>query len=43
MLYTDETYENAYTYPPMLKTDDTIYAGVKLMGGPAQTTISISK
>ena len=43
MLYKDSTFNEAHVEPPMLKTDDMIYAGVKLTGGPSQTALAITK
>jgi len=42
MLYKDSTFNEAHVEPPMLKTDDMIYAGVKLTGGPSQTALAIT-
>lgn len=41
-LFTDETFSKAWMYPPSLKTNETIYAGVVLANGPAEATISLT-
>lgn len=41
-LFTDETFSKAWMYPPSLRTNDTIYAGVVLANGPAEATVSLT-
>ena len=42
-LFTDDTFSKAWMYPPSLKTNDTIYAGVVLANGPSEATISLTR
>ena len=42
-LFTDDTFSKAWMYPPSLKTNDTIYAGVFLANGPSEATISLTR
>ena len=42
-LFTDETFSKAWMYPPSLRTNDTIYAGVVLANGPAEATVSLTR
>jgi len=41
-LFTDDTFSKAWMYPPSLRTNDTIYAGVVLANGPAEATVSLT-
>lgn len=41
-LFTDDTFSKAWMYPPSLRTNDTIYAGVILANGPAEATVSLT-
>lgn len=41
-LFTDDTFSKAWMYPPSLKTNDTIYAGVVLANGPSEATVSLT-
>ena len=42
-LFTDDTFSKAWMYPPSLRTNDTIYAGVVLANGPAEATVSLTR
>ena len=41
LLFTDDTFSEAYKYQPKLKTNETVYAGVRLVGGPANAALRI--
>merc|ERR1719410_790769 len=41
-LFTDETFSKAWMYPPSLRSNDTIYAGVVLANGPEEATVSLT-
>jgi len=40
-LYPDSEYDQPFAHPPVLGTNDTVFIGVQLMGGPPATTISV--
>ena len=42
-LFTDETFSKAWMYPPSLRSNDTIYAGVVLANGPEEATVSLTR
>ena len=42
-LFTDDSFSKAWMYPPSLKTNETIYAGVVLANGPAEATVSLTR
>lgn len=40
-LYPDSEYDQPFAHPPVLGTNDTVFIGVQLMGGPPATTLSV--
>jgi len=40
-LYPDSEYDQPFAHPPVLGTNDTVFIGVQLMGGPPSTTLSV--
>jgi len=42
-LFTDDSFDKAWMYPPSLRTNETIYAGVVLANGPAEATVSLTR
>jgi len=42
-LYPDSEYDQPFAHPPVLGTNDTVFIGVQLMGGPPSTTLSVKR
>ena len=42
-LYPDSEYDQPFAHPPVLGTNDTVFIGVQLMGGPPATTLSVKR
>ena len=42
-LYPDAEYDEPFVHPPVLASNETVFIGVQLMGGPPATTLSVKR